>query len=246
MAQPKTEPPLLFSCGMTRLNFKGHRVPPDIIRYSVCLYARFTLSFRDVEEMLAERGLDVSYETVRRWFLKFGPIIAANLRCTRPMPSDHWHIDEMVIVMRRKRYWLWRAVDNEEEILDFLVQRRRNVKAATKLMKRLLKKRGFVPTRIVTDRLRSYPPAFRAMGITAIHDRSLRANNRAENSHQPVRRRERKLQRFKTPGSAQRFLSIQAATYNSFYHQRHLLSRSLYKRLRTESFEVWQNASIAT
>ncbi len=125
---------------MRRLSFRRHRFPPDIMRHSIWLYARFTLSYRDVEEMLAERGLDVSYETVRRWFLKFGSIIAANLRRPRPRPSDHWHLDEMVIVIQKKRYWLWRAVDNEGEVLDFLVQRRRNAKAARKLMKKLLKK----------------------------------------------------------------------------------------------------------
>ncbi len=117
---------------MRQLSFKRHRFPPEVIRHSIWLYARFTLSYRDVEEMLAERGLDVSYETVRRWFLKFGPVIAANLRRARPRPSDHWHLDEMVIVIQRKRYWLWRAVDNEGEVLDFLVQRKRDAKAAKK------------------------------------------------------------------------------------------------------------------
>jgi IS1 family transposase len=133
--------------------------------------------------MLAERGLDISYETIRRWFLKFGTVIGANLRRTRPKPSDHWHLDEMVIVIQRKRYWLWRAVDNEGEVLDFLVQSRRNARAAKKLMKKLLKKQGFAPSRIVTDKLRSYPAAFRSIGLVAEHDRGLRANNRAENSH---------------------------------------------------------------
>jgi len=182
---------------MIKLNFKRHRFPPEIIRHSVWLYARFTLSFRDVEDLLAERGLDISYETVRHWFLKVGTHIAANLRRTRPKPSDHWHLDEMVLVVRGCRYWLWRAVDNEGEVLDFLVQRKRDAKAAKKLMKKLLKKHGFAPSRIVTDKPRSYPAAFRAIGLVAEHDRSLRANNRAENAHQPVRRRERKLQRFK-------------------------------------------------
>jgi len=230
---------------MRQLSFKRHRFPPDIIRHSIWLYARFTLSFRDVEEMLAERGLDVSYETVRRWFLKFGTMIAANLRRTRPKPSDHWHLDEMVIVIQRRRYWLWRAVDNEGEVLDFLVQSRRNTKAAEKLMKKLLKKQGFAPTRIVTDKLRSYPSAFRAIGLVAEHDRGLRTNNRAENSHQPVRRRERKQQKFKSPGCAQRFLNVHSAAYNTFCHQRRLLKRSTYKELRTASFEVWQSASEA-
>ncbi len=230
---------------MRQLSFKRHRFPPEIIRHSIWLYARFTLSFRDVEDMLAERGVDVSYETVRRWFLKFGSAIAANLRRRRPKPSNHWHLDEMVVVIRRKRYWLWRAVDNEGEVLDFLVQSRRNANAAKKLMKKLLKKQGFAPSRVVTDKLRSYPPAFRALGLTAEHITSHRANNRAENSHQPVRRRERKMQRFKSPGSAQHFLSIHSAIYNTFYHQRHLNRRSFYKELRTASFELWNIAGAA-
>ncbi len=151
----------------------------------------------------------------------------------------------MVIVIQRKRYWLWRAVDNEGEVLDFLVQSKRDAKAAKKLMKRLLKKQGFTPSRIVTDKLRLYPSAFRAIGLVAKLDRGLRANNRAGNSLQPVRRRQRKQQKFKSPGSAQRFLSIHSATYNTFYHQRHLLKRSMYKQLRTTSFDVWQSASVA-
>ncbi len=223
---------------MRQLPFKRHRFPPELIRHSIWLYAKFTLSFRDVEEMLAARGVDVSYETIRRWALKFGSIIAANLGRSWPKPNKHWHLDEMVIIIQGKRHWLWRAVDNEGEVLDFLVQRRRDAKVALKLMKKLLKKQSFTPSRIVTDELRSYPSAFRAIGLVAEHDRSLRANNRSENSHQPVRRRERKLQRFKSPGSAQRFLFIHSATYNTFYHQRHLLKRPMYKELRSTSFEV--------
>jgi transposase-like protein len=229
---------------MRQLSFKRHRFPADIIRHSIWLYTGFTLSFRDVEEMLAERGLDISYETVRRWFLKFGSTIAANLRRTRPRPGDHWHLDEMVIVIQQKRYWFWRAVDNEGEVLDFLVQSRRDAKVAKNLMKKRLKKQGFAPSRVVTGKLRSYAAAYRAIGLSAEHDRGLRANNRAENSHQPVRRRERKLQRFKSPGSAQRFLSIHAATYNTFYHQRHLLKRPMFKELRTASFDTWKAASV--
>ncbi len=209
------------------------------------LYARFTLSYRDVEYLLAERGLDISYETVRRWFLKFGGPIANNLRRTRPTPSDYWHLDEMAIVIRGKRHWLWRAVDNEGEVLDFLVQSKRNARAALKLMRKLLKKQGWAPTRIVTDKLRSYHVAFGKLGLTAEHVDKKRANNRAENSHQPVRRREHKQQRFKSPGSAQRFLNIHSATYNTFYHQRHLLKRPMYKELRTISFDAWQRASMA-
>jgi putative transposase len=228
---------------MTPISYKRHRFPPDIIQHAIWLYARFTLSFRDVEELLAERGIDVSNETPRRWFLKFGRPIAANPREARPRPSDHWHLDEMVIIIRGARYWLWRAVDNEGEVLDVLVQRTRSAKVAKKLMTKLLKKQAFAPIRIVTDKLRSYFAAFRALGLTAVHDRGLRANNRAENSHQPVRRRERKQQRFKSPDSAQHLLSVHAATQNIFYHQRHLLRRPTFKELRAGSFTIWTDAS---
>jgi putative transposase len=227
---------------MSPLTFKRHRFPPEIIRRAVWLYARFTLSYRDMEEILAERGIGVSYETARRWFLKFGPTIAANLRRLRPRTSDHWHLDEMVVRINGKKHWLWRAVDNEGEELDFLVQTRRNAKAAKKPMKKLLKKLGFAPTRVVTDKLASYPAAFKAIGLSAEHDRGLRANNRAENSHLPTRRRERKQQSFKSPGSAQRFLSVHAATFNTFYHQRHLTNRANYKQLRASSFDAWAMA----
>jgi transposase-like protein len=230
---------------MRTISFTRHRFPPDIIRHAVWLYARFTLSYRDVEDLLAERGLDISYETVRRWFLKFGAPIARNLRHMRPTPSDYWHLDEMVIVIRRRRHWLWRAIDNEGEVLDFLVQSKRNAKAALKLMRKLLKKHGWAPTRITTDKLKSYHVAFRTLGLTAEHIDEKRANNRAENSHQPVRRRERKQQRFKSPRSAQRFLNIQSSVYNTFYVQRHLLSRPTFKRFRTDAFSVWESASAA-
>ena len=175
--------------------------------------------------------------------LKFGAPIARNLRHTRPIPNGYWHLDEMVIVIRGQRYWLWRAVDNEGEVLDFLVQSKRNAQAALKLMRKLLKKQGWTPTRITTDKLRSYHVAIRTLGLTAqpIDDR--RANNRAENSHQPVRRRERKQQRFKSPGSAQRFLNIQAAVYNPFYLQRHLCNRLTFKRFRKDAFNLWESAS---
>jgi len=155
----------------------------------------------------------------------------------------------MVIVIRRKRYWLWRAVDHEGEVLDFLVQSRRNARAAKKLMKKLLKKllkkQGFAPSRVVTDKLRSYPSAFRGLGLTAEHVHCHRTNNRAENSHQSIRRCERKMQRFKSPGSAQHFLSVHAATYNTFTHQRHLNRRPFFKDLRTASSDVWATSSAA-
>lgn len=230
---------------MVPISFKRHRFPPAVIQHAVWLYARYTLSFRDVEDLPAKRGVDVSNETVRRWFLKFGRLIAANLRRSRPRPSPRWHLDEMVIKIRGGTYWLWRAVDDEGEVLDFLVQRRRCARSAGRLLRRLLKKQGFAPERITTDKLKSYPVAIRTERLSALHDQGLRANNRAENSHQPVRRRERKLQRFKSPGSAQRFLSIHAAVYNAFYVQRHLLPRAIFKKFRAKTFDVWRRSCVA-
>jgi putative transposase len=151
----------------------------------------------------------------------------------------------MVVRINAKKHWLWRAIDNEGEELDFLVQTRRNAKAAKRLMKKLLKKHGFAHARVVTVRLQSYPAAFRAIGLTAHHDRGLRANNRAENSHLAIRRRERKQQHFKSADSAQSFLSVHAATHNTFYHQRHLTNRAKYKQLRAGSFDAWAIASAA-
>src|SRR5258708_14509761 len=137
---------------MARLSYRRHRFPPPIIQHAIWLYLRFTLSYRDVEELLAERGVDVSYETVRRWVLKFGPVVARRLRERRPRPSFRWHLDEMVVRIARKRMYLWRAVDHESEILDILVQRRRDKRAALRLMRKLLRKHGFAPRLVVTDR----------------------------------------------------------------------------------------------
>ena len=176
----------------TSISFKRHRFPPVIIQHAVWLYARFTLSFRDVEERLAERGIDVSNETLRRWFVKFGLPIARNLRHRRPRASARWPLDEMVINIRGRKYRLWRAVDDEGEVLDFLVQRQRCARSANRPLGKLLKKHGFAPERITTDELKSYPVAIRKARLAAPHDQGLRANNRAENSHQPVRRREQK------------------------------------------------------
>ena len=151
----------------------------------------------------------------------------------------------MVIKVRGRKHWLWRAVDDEGEVLDFLVQPRRCARSSRQLLRKLLKKQGFAPTCITTDKLKSYAVAIRQERILAVHDQGLRANNRAENSHQPVRRRERKQQRFKSPGSAQRFLSIHAAAYNTFYVQRHLLSRRVFKAFRAETFAIWHRSWLA-
>jgi putative transposase len=230
---------------MALISYRRHRFPPEIIQHAIWLYLRFTLSYRDVEELLAERGLDLSYETVRRWVLKFGLEIARRLRRRRPGPGDRWHLDEMVVRIAGKRMYLWRAVDHEGEVLDMLVQRRRDSRAALRLMRKLLKRQGFVPKLLVTDKLRSYASAFRRLGLSCPHEQGLRRNNRAENSHQVVRRRERKLQRFKSARSAQRFLSVHAAVHNTFNLQRHLVSRSTLRILRAEATAQWLNAVAA-
>jgi len=230
---------------MDQLSYSRHRFPPPVIQHSIWLYLRFTLSYRDVEELLAERGLEVSYETVRRWVLKFGSRIARRLRRSRPRPTDRWHLDEMVVRIAGRQMYLWRAVDHEGEVLDMLVQRRRDKRAALRLMRKLLRKQGFAPKLLVTDKLGSYGSAFRQLGLSCPHEQGLRKNNRAENSHQPVRRRERKMQRVKSAGSAQRFLSIHAAVHNTFNLQRHLISRSTLRAFRAEATAEWQTAVAA-
>jgi len=221
---------------------RRHRFPPAVIQHAIWLYLRFTVSYRDVEELLAQRGLDTSYETVRRWVLKFGPLIARKLQQRRPRPSALWHLDEMVVRIAGRRMYLWRAIDHEGEILEMLVQRRRDRKAAVRLMRKLLRKQGFLPKLLVTDKLGSYGAAFRQLGLRCPHQQGLRQNNRAENSHQVVRRRERKMQRFKSAASAQRFLSMHAVVYNTFNLQRHLVCRSTLRALRAEANACWQEA----
>ena len=189
------------------VSFARHQFPPAIIRHAVWLYVRFTLSYRDVEDLLAERGLEISYETVRRWVLKFGPLFARELRRRRPRPTARGHLDEMAVTIAGRRFWLWRAVGDEGEVLDLRAQRRRDKAAAVQPMRKLLKEQGFAPEVPVTDKLRSYRAAALDLGVDHLHDRGRWKNNRAENSHQPTRRRERKMQRFKSAGSAQKFLS---------------------------------------
>ena len=230
---------------MSSPSYARHRFPPAIIQHAVWLYFRFALSYRDVEDLLAERGIDASYETVRRWALKFGRVYAARIRKRRPRPSDRWHLDEAFIRIGGKTYYLWRAVDDEGEVLDVIVQPRRNRKAALKLMRRLLKRQGYLPEAIVTDRLRSYGAAFRDLGLTDRHVTGGRSNNRAEVSHQPTRRRERQRRGFRSPGSAQRFLATHAAVYNHFNVQRHLISRRTLRELRSQAFAGWREVVAA-
>jgi len=230
---------------MTKISYAGYRFPPVIIQQGIWLYLRFTLSFRDVEDLLAERGIVVSYETVRRWVNHFGPIIAADLRKRRPKPHSVWHLDEVYLKIDGRMVYLWRAVDAEGEVLDVLVQSKRNKHAALKLMRKLLKKYAFVPERLITDDLRSYSAAAHDLGIASRHERGRSKNNRAENSHQPTRRRERKMQRFKRVGSAQKFLASHAAVYNTFNVQRHLTSARTHRKLRAAAMGAWREAVAA-
>ncbi|WP_421989835.1 IS6 family transposase [Qipengyuania sp.] len=229
---------------METISFKRHRFHPDIIRHAVWLYFRFTLSLRDVEDLLAERGIDVTYETIRCWSDKFGPAIAANIRKRRRPADCVWHLDEMIVRIGGKRMFMLRAGDKEGEVPDVLVQKRRNKEAALKLLRKLLKNQGFVPEAIVTDGLASYRAALLKLGALKRHQPGrLRENNRAENSHLPIRRRERKMQLFKSQGQAQRFVSTHSAIYNTFNTERHLVSRKTMRKYRDRAFAEWQAAS---
>ena len=230
---------------MQRISYARHRFPPEIIQHVVWLYFRFPLNYRDVEDLLAERDIDVSYETARRWTLKFGLAYARKLRRLRPRSDGRWHLDEVFVSINGKTMYLWRAVDCEGEVLDILVQSRRNKRAALNLMRKLLKTQGFAPSAVVTDKLPSYGAALSELGLKDKHITGGRSNNRAENSHLPIRQRERRMQRFKSAGSAQRFLAIHAAVYNTFNVQRHLISRKTLRQFRGEVMRTWQAATAA-
>ena len=229
---------------MTKISYAGYRHPPEIIQQAIWLYLRFSLSFRDVEDLLAERGLTVSYETIRRWVNHFGPLIAADLRKRWAKPHTTWRLDEVYLKIDGRQVYLWRAVDAEGEALDVLVQPKRDKHAALKLMRKLLKKYGFVPETFVTDDLRSYSAAARDLGMERRYRTGRWQNNRAENSHQPTRRRECKMQRFKSAGSAQRFLSTHAAVYNTFNVQRHLTSATTHRAFRAAAINTWREAVV--
>ncbi|MGZ2408102.1 putative transposase [Rhizobium ruizarguesonis] len=216
------------------ISYKHHRFPPQIIARAVWLYFRFPLSLRLVEEMLLERGIVVSYETIRRWCRKFGAAYAKQLRRKKPSRKDIWHLDEVVISIGGRKHWPWRAVDQDGYVLDEIVQTRRDTKAAKRLLVRLLKKQGLSPKRIVTDKLRSYGAAKRDVMSGVEHRSHKGLNNRAENSHVPLRKRERMMQGFRSVGGLQRFISVFSAVRNLFVapHQRHSALATHIHRIR--------------
>ena len=201
--------------------YHRRRFHSDVIKRVVWLYYRFNLSLREIEELMMERGVDVSYETIRRWVDSFGSIIAKRIKSRSSRPSPIWHLDEIYTKINGRMVYLWRAVDDEGTVLDIVVQSRRNKKAAMRLLRKLLKNSSIKPQRIVTDRLGSYRAALKDLNMRHVHDVSGRKNNRAENSHLPIRRRERKAQRFRSISSAQKHLSSYGPIYNLFNYQRH-------------------------
>jgi len=221
-------------------SYKRHRFPPEIIAHAVWLYFRFALSYREVEELLAERGVIATYEAVRQWCRKFGQAYANGLRRRRPRPGDKWHLDEAFIQINGATHYLWRAVDQDGNVLDILVQSRRNGAAAREFFRHLLKDLAYVPRVVITDKLGSYASARRAVLPGVEHRRHEGLNNRAENSHQPTRERERRMRRFKSPGHARRFLAAYGPIAAHFRPRRHRLAAATYRETRDECFAMWR------
>jgi putative transposase len=226
-------------------SYHGYRFPPEIISHAVWLYYRFCLSFRDVEDLLTERGVIVSCETIRQWSRKFGAQYARKLKQREGRLGDTWHLDELFVTIQSKRQYLWRAVDQDGDVIDILFQPRRNRRAAERFFRKLLKGQGSEPPWLATDKLRSYGAAHRTAMPSVTHDTSRYANNRAEVSHQPTRQRERQMRRFKSAGQAQRFLAVHGVVQNLFRVGRHLVSSANHRILRSRSFDVWSDVTCA-
>ena len=225
------------------ISYKRHRFPPDIISYAVWLYHRFNLSYRDVEDLLAERGITVSYETIRLWCIKFGARYARRLKRRHRGYGDTFYIDEVFVKINGKQQYLWRAVDQDGEVVDVYLQARRYGAAAKRFFRRLMRNHGGEPRTIVTDKLRSYGVAHRELMPDVTHNTERYANNRAEQSHESTRVRERGMRKFKSPNQAQRFLSAHAAVYNLFNLGRHLVKAEHYRNLRISAFKEWKEAA---
>ncbi|MGW3681547.1 IS6 family transposase [Streptomyces prasinus] len=227
-------------------SYKGHRYPVEVISHYVWLYFRFPLSFREVEELMLERGVLVSYETVRRWCAKFGQGYANGLRCRWPRPGDKWHLDEVFVKINGVRHYLWRAVEADGTVLDILLQSRRDAMAAKRFLSKLLKKQCQVPRVLVTDKLRSYGAAHREVMPSVEHRSHKGLNNRAENSHQPTRQRERAMKGFRSTGRAQRFLAAFSSISPHFRPRRHLMTAAEYRTEMTTRFDVWSQITGST
>jgi putative transposase len=224
-------------------SYSGYRFPPAIIAHAVWLYFRFALRYRDVEELLAERGVIVTYETARQWCRKFGQTYANGLRRRRPRPGDKWHLDEVFVGINGVQHYLWRAVDQDGNVLDILVQSRRDAAAARKFFRRLLHRLAYVPRVVITDKLASYGAAKRDVLPSVEHRRHKGLNNRAENAHQPTRERERRMRRFKSPGHAQRFLAAYGPIAAHFRPRRHRLTAHNYRQQRDDAFTTWREVT---
>jgi putative transposase len=225
------------------ISYKRHRFPPEIIAHAVWLYFRFPLSLRLVEEMLLKRGIVVSYETVRRWALKFGPAYTRRLKRKTPSRRDIWHLDEVVVTIAGQKHWLWRAVDQDGYVLDEVLQTRRNTTAAKRLLRRLLRKQGCPPRRMITDKLGSYAAAWSQIMPEVEHRPHQGLNNRAENSHLPFRRRERVMQGFRSPRYLLRFVSVFSAVRNLFVPSRSSRSASANHLHRLNTMAEWKVAA---
>ncbi|MFJ3235948.1 IS6 family transposase [Streptomyces sp. NPDC086787] len=227
-------------------SYKGHRYPAEIIAHCVWLYFRFPLSYREVEELMLQRGVTVSHETVRRWCGKFGQSYADGLRCRRPRPGDKWHLDEVFVKIGGERQYLWRAFDQHGDVLDILVQSRRDAKAARRFMAKLMKKQCGVPRGLVTGKLKSYGVAHRELMASVEHRSHKGLNNRAETSLQPTRQHERAMKYFRSPGAAQRFLSAFSGISPHFRPRRHLLTATQYRFEMTLRFTLWDHITSST
>ena len=222
--------------------YKRHRFPPDIISYAVWVYYRFNLSYRDVEDLLAERGITVSREAIRHWCMKFGKIYTRRLKKNHKGFGDTFFLDEVFVKINGKQHYLWRAVDQDGEVVDVYLQSKRNGANAKRFFKRILKRHGEEPRNIVTDKLRSYGVAHRELIPDATHNTDQYANNRAEQSHEATRVRERVMRRFKSVSQARKFLDTHAAVNNHFNLGRHLVSANHYRDLREDAFKNWSRA----